>query len=353
MINSDVKKIIDLTQEVMSSENTSRDKEYELTSILYDELISGKRERFDEIIKSTKDVSTALFLNSFVSNIASRKTFEKKDKGVVDSNLFAIPIISIQSKKDRESKISNDDLQAITNVLHDFNIIDDNLTAVFLQNIITPHAVFVDGFQINQFHDAIIMRGTGMNSAGLYPDIFGAINQDASLFPVEDETLVLRYIVGSFVGDNNKYFDNLDNIMQVFNLESFSERMNNILSKYFSEKVTTFMPLPYNEGVEFGVIEYNASAALHTFIHSIEQLGLDSSLIRLEIEPAEEKLIKLRLIDNSNHMLIAMYDWNIPYLTDTMMNNVMTAINEVCSDLGLGEYRIKQEDTPNTSHTMH
>lgn len=353
MINSDIDKVINLTQEVMSSENTSRDKEYELTSILYDELISGNRERFDEIIKSTKDVSTALFLNSFISNIASRKTFEKKDKGVVDSNLFAIPLISIQSKKDRESKISNDDLQAITNVFHDFNIIDDNLTAVFLQNIITPYAVFVDGFQINQFHNAIIMRGSGMNSADLYPDVVGAINQDASLFPVGDETLVLRYIVGSFVGDNNKYFDNLDNIMQVFNLESFSEKMNDILSKYFSEKVTTFMPLPYNEGVEFGVVEYNASAALHTFIHSIEQLGLDSSLIRLEAEPVGEKLVKLRLIDKSNHMLIAMYDWSIPYLTDTMMNNVMTAINEVCHDIGLSEYHMKQEDSISIPQIIH
>lgn len=197
------------------------------------------------------------------------------------------------------------------------------------------------------------MRGSGMNSADLYPDVLGAINQDASLFPVGDETLVLRYIVGSFVGDNNKYFDNLDNIMQVFNLESFSEKMNDILSKYFSEKVTTFMPLPYNEGVEFGVVEYNASAALHTFIHSIEQLGLDSSLIRLEAEPVGEKLVKLRLIDKSNHMLIAMYDWSIPYLTDTMMNNVMTAINEVCHDIGLSEYHMKQEGSISIPQIIH
>lgn len=96
MINSDVKKVIDLTQEVMSSENTSRDKEYELTSILYDELISGKRERFDEIIKSTKDVSTALFLNSFISNIASRKTFEKKEKGLLTqiSSLYLLSLFN-------------------------------------------------------------------------------------------------------------------------------------------------------------------------------------------------------------------------------------------------------------------
>lgn len=352
-MNTNAQKVIKLAQDVMSSENTSRDKEYELTSILYDELVSGNRDNFDEIIKATTDIPMALFITSFINNIASSKTFEKKNQGVVDSNLFAIPIISIQSKKDTTSKISNEDLQAITNVFSEFNIIDDNLTAVFLQNILTPYATFIDGFQINQFHNAMLMQATGVDSASLYPEVIGAINHDANLFPVEEETFVLRYILGSFVGDKNKYFDNLNNIMEVFNLESFNKKMNDILSKYFSEKVNVFMPLPYNEGVEFGVVEYNASAALHTFTHSIQELGLDSSLIRLEVEPIGDDKIKLRLIDKSNRMLVAMYDWNIPYLTDTMMSNVMTAINEVCSDIGLTEYYKKQEDTPESPNTIH
>lgn len=80
-MNTNVQKVIELAQNVMSSENTSRDKEYELTSILYDELVSGNRDNFDEIIKATTDIPMALFITSFVNNIASSKTFEKKESG--------------------------------------------------------------------------------------------------------------------------------------------------------------------------------------------------------------------------------------------------------------------------------
>ena len=348
-----VKKIIDLAKDVMSIESTTGDKEYELTSILHEELVSGNREVFDKAMQASPNMETELFLNSFANNLASTKTLQKKDKNVVESNLFAIPIIAIQSEKDINSRISDDDLQSITNILKEFNVADENVVPVFLQKILTPQAVFVDGFSINEFHDCIIRSSTGLECSSLYPYVTSVVNQDTNLFPVKEETMVMRYIVGSFIGKHNKYFDNLDNIIEVFNLQAFVEKMDNVLSNYFSGKATALIPLPYNEGIESGIIEYNATAALHTFIYSIEQLNLSSSLTRLEIDEIEDNSIKLRLINKTNNMLIALYEWNIPFLSDTMMSNVMQSINEICEELGLPEYTMRQENDDRAKHVVH
>ena len=344
-IEQDIQHTVQYINEVY---NENFENEDSLEDILYHYLTSGNESFIDGVFDKLLS-EQGLFFMTIAKEMASIKGYVIGGNPVV-SHLYAIPFIATQDKENTKNTISQSDIEKIE-AIFDKHGISEKYDVTIFDTMLTPYGVPKEPIEINDAHDSIIFNSLSVPDMKLFSRGVSSFNktvkEDEKFFNVDNLTFVIRYMMISVkeadVEDEGEEIS-LTEFVDSIDSDSFCEDLHGILGKYYQDILMAFSPIPYIDGVEIGIIEYNAMMALHLFMPFIETLGTER--LDVVLDHSEIGSLKVMLVDKTVNKIVSDYNWAVPILLDSSVRHNIHYLQDFCKEIGFDGYSIVDNENP-------
>lgn len=346
--------IQDAVQYVNEIYHQNFENEDRLDDIMYQHLTNGN-EAFIEGMFDNLTSEKALFFITMIKDLASIKGYVVGGDSIV-SHLYSIPFIAIQDSKHTVNTFSKEDIERIE-VLFAKHGISEKYDVTIFDTMLTPYGIPKEPIDINNAHDSVIFNSMPVPDMKNFSKGVSSFNKvvkdDEEFFKVNDSTFVLRYMVLSVkepdIEDEGKE-SSLTEFVDSVDSDSFCEDLRVILTEYYEDILMAFTPIPYIDGVEIGIIEYNSMMVLHSFTPVIDSMGVDN--LDIVVDHSEMGILKIMLVNKTQNMVMSEYEWSVPILTDSSVGHNIQYLQDLCSELGFSGYLVENKDNSATK-TIH
>ena len=171
------------------------------------------------------------------------------------------------------------------------------------------------------------------------------VKEDEKLFNVDNLTFVLRYMMISVkeadVEDEGEEIS-LTEFVDSIDSDSFCEDLYGTLGEYYQDILMAFSPIPYIDGVEIGIIEYNSMMVLHSFTPLINSMGISD--LDVLVDHSEMGKLHIMLVSKTHNMVVSEYKWAVPILTDASVSHNVQYLQDLCQEMGFSGYSIENKE---------
>jgi len=350
-VEKDIQHAVQYVNEVYKENFENEDS---LEDILYHYITSGNESFIDSVFEKLLP-EQGLFFMTIAKEMASIKGYVIGGNSVV-SHLYAIPFIAVQDKENTKNTFSQSDIEKIEAIFNKHGISEKYDVTIF-DTMLTPYGVPKEPIEINDAHDSIIFNSLSVPDMKLFSRGVSSFNktvkEDEKLFNVDNLTFVLRYMMISVkeadIEDEGEEIS-LTEFVDSIDSDSFCEDLHGILGEYYQDILMAFSPIPYIDGVEIGIIEYNSMMVLHSFTPLINSMGISD--LDVLVDHSEVGKLDIMLVSKTHNMVVSEYKWTVPILTDASVSHNVQYLQDLCQEMGFSGYSIgnKEDSARMTIH---
>ena len=253
------------------------------------------------------------------------------------SSLYVIPVIAGQDASNKECEFSDEDLNTIKTSIEN-HIIDSNFKTKVFGTMLTLQAMAKEGIEISQLHDKVV------NGEFVSKEQEETFREDRDYFLTKDPTLVVRYILVSFTAPDSDDYIGVEESMKNMDTSKFSVDVEKVMRKYYSDLFMMFSPLPYLDGLEIGLFEYNLMSADFYFKTMIESMSDIKSKLGISVDSSEVGVIRINLVDTFENQIIATYPWHVAILSSISLQENVEYVQKLCYQLGFDKYSVDRQN---------
>lgn len=342
------------TQYVNEVYNQNFENEDRLEDIVHQYLTRGDESFIDGVFDKLLP-EQGLFFITMVKDMASIKGYAIAGSSVV-SHLYSIPFIAVQDGSNTINTFSQSDMEKIEAIFDKHGISEKYDVTVF-NTMLTPYGIPKEPVDINDAHDSIIFNTLPFPDINLFSRGVSAFNkvvkEDEKFFNVDSSTFVLRYMVLSVkeadIEDEGEEIS-LTEFVDSIDSDSFCEELHGVLTQYYQDVLMAFIPIPYIDGVEVGIIEYNSMMVLHSFTPLINSIGISD--LDVVVDHSEMGILQVMLVNKTHNMVMSEYRWSVPILTDASVRHNVQYLQDLCKEMGFSGYSFgnKEDSAKITIH---